>query len=189
MIDSNDLKKIIRESTTKIDGKLDYSKIRVYLSERLQPLNITIQTFYSELMNELENLLSDINNLIQRDKTLFENNEEIEYFYKTFDIFFCMPRFCVIKDSSCIVNIEKMKNIVNILISIIFKIISVKGININEKNNSNLDKFCIYICNIFNTLSDINLDFISENCLERKNYFSYLLKCDLIFETWFLFLC
>jgi hypothetical protein len=85
MIDSNDLKKIIKESTTKIDGKLDHSNIQLYLCEKLQPLNITIKNFYSELMNELDNLLSEINNLIQRDKTLFENNEVLEYFYRAYD--------------------------------------------------------------------------------------------------------
>ena len=176
MIDSNELKKIINESKTRIDGKLDYSNIQIYLCEKLQPLNITIQNFYSELMNELDNLLSDINNLIQRKKTLFDGNEELDYFYKAFDIFFCIPRFIVIKDLSSIVDTEKMKIIVNILISIIFKIISVNRIDINEKNNSNHEKFCNYICNIFKTLSDINLDFICEYCLEGKNYFSHLLE-------------
>jgi len=176
MIDSNELKKIIKESNTKTDGKLDYSNIQLYLSEKLPPLNITIQNFYSELMNELGELLSEINNLIQRDKTLFENNEELDYFYKACDFFFCINRFCVIKDSSSIVNIEKMKIFVNLLISIIFKIKSVKGKNINEKNNSNQEKFCNYICNIFKILSDINLDFISEYCLEGTNYFSHLLE-------------
>ena len=176
MIDSNELKKIINESKTRIDGKLDYSNIQIYLCEKLQPLNITIQNFYSELMNELDNLLSDINNLIQRKKTLFDGNEELDYFYKAFDIFFFFFRFIVIKDLSSIVDTEKMKIIVNILISIIFKIISVNRIDINEKNNSNHEKFCNYICNIFKTLSDINLDFICEYCLEGKNYFSHLLE-------------
>ena len=69
-----------------------------------------------------------------------------------------------------------MKIFVNLLISIIFKIKSVKGKNINEKNNSNQEKFCNYICNIFKILSDINLDFISEYCLEGTNYFSHLLE-------------
>ena len=176
MIDSNDIKKIIKECNTKIDGKLNCPNIQLYLCNKLEPLNVSFQYFYSELMNELSNLLSEINNLIQRDTTLFEKNEELDYFYKAFDIFFCITRFCLIKESSSIVNTEKMKIFVNILISIIFKIISVKGKNINEKKYSNQEKFCNYICDIFKTLSEINLDFICEHCLEEKNYFKYLLE-------------
>ena len=46
-------------------------------------------------MPELSSLLIEINNSIQKENFFNNNNENLNYFYKAFDIFFSLTNFCI----------------------------------------------------------------------------------------------
>ena len=87
-LNSNEIKKIIKESETKTDGELDYPKIQKYLADILLPKSISFKDFYKLLMEELVKLLFEISNIIHKDNFFTDNNEVLIYFYKSFDFFF-----------------------------------------------------------------------------------------------------
>ena len=176
----NDIKIIIKESQTKTDGELDYTKIHKYLSDYLFPKSYTFKDFYKVLIEELINILFDINNLIQRDN-IFDNNEKLDYFYKAFDIFFCITHFCVTKEYMEIVNEDKMNILVQTFVNIFFKIFITKE-NEKEKEKDKkilpfINQFCEYIYKTFKILLDINFNYIIETLLLNNNSnFTFLLK-------------
>ena len=175
MLKPDELKTIIKESETKTDGKLDIPKIQKFLSERLLSMKISFLSFYKLLMPELSSILIEINNSIQKEN-FFNNNENLNYFYKAFDIFFSLTHCCIIKEAVEIVNEGIMNDFIETFINMIFKIISLKEKN-NDNNNFEINKFSDYIYGAFKVLSDININYIFKNIfLDSKNIFSFLLK-------------
>ena len=176
-LNSSEIKTIIKESKTKTDGELDYPKIQKYLSDILLPRSISFKDFYKLLMEELVKLLFEISNIIHKDNFFTNNNEILEYFYKSFDFFFCMTHFCVIKDYSQIASEEIMNNMSQTFINIFYKIIATKEKEKKDKNIClHINKFCEYIYEGFKVLLDINFKFILENLLLKNNNFSFLLQ-------------
>ena len=176
MLEPDELKIIIKDSETKTDGKLDIPKIQKFLSERLLPMKISFLSFYKLLMPELSSLLIEINNSIQKENFFNNNNENLNYFYKAFDIFFSLTHCCIIKEAVEIVNEGIMNDFIETFINMIFKIISLKEKS-NDNNNIEINKFSDYIYRAFKVLSDININYIFKNIfLDSKNIFSFLLK-------------
>ena len=178
MLQSNELKTLIKEAETKTDGKLDIPKIQKYLSDKLLPMGIPFPEFYKYLMEELTNLLIEINNSIQKNN-FFNNNQEIlNYYYKAFDIFFSIRNCCINKDTIKIVNENIINDFIQKFINMCFKIISIKE-TIEDDNDiiKEINKFCEYIYDSFKVLSDININCILQILfLDSKNNFSFLLK-------------
>ena len=177
-IEYDDLKCLIKECDTKTNGELDRQKIQKYLQNKLNPQDISFFSFYNSLIEEFPNLLKNINNSIQKDN-FFVNNNELLYFYKTLDIFFCLTDCCITIQISEIIKENFIRDSMEKFINMFFKIVSIEENNIHKKiqNNTELDNFCQYINDAIKILLDINPIFIFQYIfIDSKDLFSFLLK-------------
>ena len=174
-LEHDDLKVLINECDTKTNGELDIQKIQKYLDDKLKPLDIPFSSFYNSLIEDFPNLLKDINNSIQKEN-FFVNNNELVYFYKTLDIFFCISHCCITLQILEIVKDNFISDSMEKFINIFFKIVSIEENNKNQ-NNAEIDNFCQYINDAIKILLDINPFYIFQYIfIESKDLFSFLLK-------------
>ena len=179
-MEPNDLKKLIKECQTKIDGKLNIPSIQKYLYDNLEPMKISCQSFYKQFIEELSNLLIEINNSLQKDNFFSKKSENLDYFYSSLDIFFCLTHCIVSKESKIIVNEKIVIHFIQTFINMLFKITSIKEKNKNNKdyNLIEIETFCEYINEAFKVLLDINLSYIINYIFieSNNNIFTFLLS-------------
>ena len=170
----NEIDDIIKKSETKTDNVLDLAKIQTFIVENL-PKNYGFYRFYKQLIEILQNNLFQLSNNINN--YFINGKEELNYFYKVSDIFFCINRCCVDTEISEIVNEEKIGTLISIFINIFFKLNSIKDEykNLSDFPNS-INTFIEYIYKLFQLLLSINLELAIKIIMENKNNYRYLLS-------------
>ena len=175
-LEHDDLKNIINECDTKTNGELDIQKIQKYLDEKLKALDISFASFYNSLIEEFPNLLKEINNSIQKEN-FFINNNELIYFYKALDIFFCISHCCITVQILEIVKENFIRDSMEKFINMFFKIVSIEEDNNKNKNIAEIDNFCQYINDAIKILLDINPNYIFQYIfIDSKDLFTFLIK-------------
>ena len=175
-LEHDDLKNIINECDTKTNGELDIQKIQKYLDDKLKTLDISFASFYNSLIEEFPNLLKEINNSIQKEN-FFINNNELIYFYKALDIFFCISHCCITVQILEIVKENFIRDSMEKFINMFFKIVSIEEDNNKNKNIAEIDNFCQYINDAIKILLDINPNHIFQYIfIDSKDLFTFLIK-------------
>ena len=174
VIEPNEIKNLIMGINTKTkENVVDKEGIESYLIQYLLPKKISINAFYSQLIELLFSLMQNLVNSVSNEDFYQKNYVALNYFYKVIDIFICIKQ-CCINDLNEILSEDFINNSILIIFNVFIKIIESK--KKYEKNSINT--FLEHIYKIVRVLLDIKSEIIIKITFSSNIYLDYFIQKD-----------